>query len=106
MSFASALARLNSATLRTFAEAVVVRAGYPAFTGVFDHRTAEFDALADMPGDARGMFSGPVPVLTVDDVHAAALRQGDALTVAGVKYTVRDLQPDGQGLTVITLRLA
>jgi hypothetical protein len=106
MSFSAAMARLNSATLRTFAEAVVVRPGYPSFVGVFDHRTTEIDALSDMPGDGRGMFSGPVPVLTVDDVHAAGLRPDDALTVSSVKYTVRDLQPDGQGFTLITLRLA
>jgi hypothetical protein len=103
MRFSADMARLNSETLRTFAEAVVVRAGYPSFVGVFDHRTTEVDAL---PGEGQGMFSGPVPVLTVDAVHAAGLRPDDPLTVSSVKYTIRDLQPDGQGFTLITLRLA
>lgn len=106
MAFGAALARLNTTVLRTFAEVVVVRAGYPAFAGVFDHRSAEFDALADMPGDARGMFSGPVPVLTVADAQVNGLRPGEGLAVNGTAYTVRDLRPDGHGLTVITLRLA
>lgn len=106
MSFGAAMARLNQAVLRTFAEASVVRAGHPAFTGVFDHGTADVDVLATMPGEVRGLFSGPVPVLTVADADVAGLVHGDALTVDGVAHVVREVQPDGAGLTRILLKKA
>jgi hypothetical protein len=104
VSFGVALARLNQAVLRTFAEASVVRAGHPAFTGIFDHGTIAEDVLADMPGEVRGLFSGPVPVLTAADADITDLAYGDALTVNGVAYTVREMQPDGVGMTRILLK--
>jgi hypothetical protein len=104
MAFSAALARLNASTLRTFGEALVERGGYPACTGVFDHRTVAEDVLADMPGDVRGMFSGPVPILTLADADAVEVEYGSALTVDGVAYTVRESRPSGAGLTVLTLR--
>lgn len=106
MAFSAALARLNSATLKTFAEALVERAGYPVCTGVFDHRTVAEDALADMPGEVRGMFAGPVPIVTLADADAADITYGDVLSVDGQDYMVRQITPDGAGLTVLTLKRA
>jgi hypothetical protein len=106
MSFSSALARLNTAVLRTFAEVTVVRAGYPSFPAVFDQRTDTDDLLGEMPGGMSGMFSGPVPVLTVATGEVATVAYGEQLTVDGVVYTVRDIRPDGEGLTLIRLKRA
>lgn len=66
-----------------------------AVTGLFD---SAFD-------DPLGIGSSQ-PVLWVREAATGAIAQGAAITVGAVAYTVREVQPDGFGLTRLTLEKA
>lgn len=65
--------------------------GGVALTGIFD--AAYADALG---------IGGSAPVLTID-TDATTPAYGAAVTVAGVSYTVAEIQPDGTGMTRLLL---
>lgn len=67
-----------------------------------------FTAILDAPyAEALGM-SNSTPVLhaRTTDVNTAALTYNSAVTVGGTAYTVREIQPDGTGMTAIALEAA
>jgi len=74
-------------------EAVVTWKGNP-LTAVF----------SDYYIDAQGMESS-VPHLIVADSNVSGIAHGDAVTVDGTAYTVRGLEPNGFGLTLVILEL-
>lgn len=53
-------------------------------------------------------IANAVPVLHVQsaDVTAGAIATGGAITVDSVAYTVREIRPDGTGITVLGLERA
>lgn len=64
--------------------------------GIFDRTYAEVDA------GGVGIESRAPAFLTADD-FIPDLAEGDTLTINDVAYTVRDLQPDGTGQTLVIL---
>lgn len=62
--------------------------------GVMDARPTYLCRSDDLPGTARGGDVGDTLALALTDTHPA------------VTYKVIDLQPDGQGMTLITLGAA
>lgn len=66
-----------------------------AITVIFDRQF--LDELGVMEG------SDPQALATDADVAAAALAQDSQLTIRNVAYTVRKLEPDGTGTTVLQL---
>ena len=53
-------------------------------------------------GEAFGVGSAS-PVLTCASADVSTVTQGAAVTVGAVSYTVRAIEPDGQGVTVLRL---
>lgn len=45
----------------------------------------------------------PMCLLKTSDVAARSIAFGTTLTIAGTAYTVRGIQPDGTGMTVLAL---
>ena len=66
------------------------------FNAIFDNWHKEF-------GDDL-QLSGADPVLFVRDSDMTSLVQGSSLTVDGVVYKVRDVQPDGPGTVKLELK--
>jgi len=54
--------------------------------------------------DAQGMESS-IPSLIVADSVVSGIAHGDQVTVDGTGYTVRGIEPNGYGKTVIILEL-
>ena len=53
-----------------------------------------------------GLADATQPTALARSADVADLAQGCAFCVAGANWTVTDLQPDGTGMTTITLRAA
>lgn len=64
----------------------------PGFTAVLDREFVEVQGI-----------EGENPVLTCRTSDVPGLNHGDSLTVNSTGYTVRGIQHDGNGLTVIVL---
>jgi hypothetical protein len=65
------------------------------FTAIFD---AEYVGVGEL---AEVESSGPV--LTCQSTDVADLGHGETLTVDGVGYVIRAIQPDGTGVTLLRL---
>ena len=71
---------------------VVATIGSASVTGVFDMPTAESFGII-----------GSDPAFTCASADVSGVAAGQAVTIAGVGYTVTAVRPDGTGLTVLTL---
>jgi len=76
---------------RDFAEAVVV-AGQ-TINAVFDNDYARVGVL----------YATSDPVLTCRSADVSSVVRGAVVVARGVTYSVRDIQPDGTGVTVLQL---
>jgi hypothetical protein len=65
--------------------------------GIFDNEHVEVDA----GGSVTVSLQQPLFTCQTSDVSSAA--EGDAITISGTDYTVRDVRPDGTGVTVLVL---
>lgn len=70
--------------------------GTTQITGIFE---TDYRALDEDGMEIR--LSGPIFYARTADVPADA--QGKVLAVAGVNYTIVGVQPDGTGMTLLTL---
>lgn len=97
--FAALQARLTDAVITHLANAaatVVAASGQLVeVPGVFDDGHADAGLVAD---------TAPSFVAASADLPGASW--ADGVTVAGVRYSVTGVQPDGAGLTTLTLRRA
>lgn len=52
-----------------------------------------------------GMVSGTLPSVLArsSDIETAALTNGSTVTIDSVSYVIRTIEPDNEGLTVLTL---
>ena len=76
-----------------------------AFAATINER--KFNAIFDNWHKAFGddlQLSSSDPVLFVRDSDMAGLVQGVSLTVNGVVYKIRDVQPDGPGTVKLELK--
>ncbi len=64
--------------------------------GIFDAR----------PGQAFGYVDTVGPTFTFATAGWPAVARGAAITIASVAYTVTGIEPDGTGVTVVTLQRA
>ena len=64
--------------------------------GLFDN---DYVGVGDIPVDS----SGPAFTLASADVTTYEIAFGTVLTIESADYTVRSLQPDGHGITVLRL---
>lgn len=55
---------------------------------------------------AFGEVSGYSPTLEIDPAQSPALVTGAAVSVAGGEYTIAEIQPEHDGLTLLRLRKA
>lgn len=60
--------------------------------------------IASMNGQVDA--TEPMCVIKSSDVTAQALVFGSAITISGIAYKVRGIQPDGTGITTLMLELA
>lgn len=74
-----------------------VALGAATFAGIFDA-----EALAAM----GGMFDATGPQVLCRSSDVAAATGGSPISVRGVAYTVRSIQPDGTGMTLLRLETA
>lgn len=65
--------------------------------------------LFDVPGKAMNMFDGqmtttaPGCTMKSSDVTARSIAYGTSIAISGTTYTVTEIEPDGAGLTRLTL---
>lgn len=100
MTWASALARANRVTVGRFS-VEMTRADGTTFRGVPDTGHKGYDP------DGMGLglrLSGADPQFTCQSADVADLVQGEAVMLGETRYYVRDVQPDGEGVTKVTLR--
>ena len=105
MGFADLLAKANTTVLATFSEP----GGFTHHNGSVEGRS--ITGIFDEPGQRSALFAdGPgvistAPKLTVSDATAAGIDRRDALTrvKTGKTYYVIAPEPDGAGLTMLTL---
>jgi hypothetical protein len=97
MSFADLESRVNAACMRLLfnAEATPLVGGAP-FSVIFDAAfVSPLDPLASVAPAARVLDS---------DLAASDIAQGAVVSIRDVDYEVRELEPDGVGMTVLRLR--
>lgn len=63
-----------------------------------------FDNGSD--GALSGMLLGTNPTFTCSSTSASSASRGQTLVVNGVSYTVREVKPDGTGITLLELEKA
>ena len=62
-------------------------------TGILDNEFSEVGGVAST-----------VPVLWVRSIDIENDSRGDALTIGTTDYTIAEMQPDGQGITIVVLQ--
>jgi len=62
-----------------------------------------FDAVYS---EGFGMVGGSQPVLRCASADVTTVVEGTAITIGGVGYTARAVEPDGTGITLIRLEKA
>lgn len=77
-----------------FGVSATIAAG--SLQGIFDAR----------PGQAFGFVDTVGPTFTFATAGWPAVARGAAITIASVAYTVTGIEPDGTGVTVVTLQRA
>lgn len=82
-----------SALLRDFGTSVTLPSA-AVITAIFD---ADYVAVGDMAVESSG------PVLTCRTADVSGLSLGQSVTIDAQAYTVRSIQPDGTGVTVLRL---
>lgn len=96
---------VNTAVTRAFdddAPITLTRNGVEtAIEGIFDSRYYEVET-------GEGLVGGSTLTTTVSVDLAATgpIARGDGITARGTAYRVKDLRPDGQGMTVLELERA
>lgn len=79
--------------LRDFGTSVTLPSA-AVITGIFD---ADYVAVGDMAVESSG------PALTCRSADVSGLSLGQSVTISAQAYTVRSIQPDGTGVTVLRL---
>lgn len=106
MTVATRLGRLNAAVVSAtvgFGESVTL-AGGSIIYGIFDLPGPEAGGWGTDVGRLMRLGDQPNPSLTVSSTDAAAIAEGDTLTVRGLTYTVTRIhQADNIGLVLIDL---
>lgn len=70
--------------------------------GIFDD-----SYVLSQPGSEVGVQSvGPVFKCKLSDIESvsSSVRKGDKILINGINYSIQDSQPDGVGLTILTLK--
>jgi hypothetical protein len=97
MSFAALETRANAAVMRRLANARARRVGDATdFAVIFDRRFVE------VAGDVGATY----PVATAQDSDLTGFASNETqVEIGAVTYTVRDIQPDGTGMSVLVLEV-
>jgi hypothetical protein len=98
MTWATALQNLNQRSIGTFAEDLTL------FGGVVIKGVRDDDYRASDPGAFGLTLSASAPAFTCESKDVAELVQEDTVDIGDVRYTIRELQPDGQGHTRVILK--
>jgi hypothetical protein len=99
MSFADLEARTAASVMRVMANATALLTGGASFPVVFENAYA-----AAMGGNVSALQ--PQATATSADVSNRDIGFGFGLSINDTDYKVRDMQPDGTGLTLLILELA
>lgn len=51
-----------------------------------------------------GVVEGSNPIALCKDADVVGVLHGDSITIDSIVYTVREVQPDGSGMTLLQLR--
>ena len=97
------LAKVNATLLRVHGESVRVNGA--DITAIVDQPSALIKARALDGGTVIGqeVEQQELPTLWADEAAVASVTEGDAAIVRGTEYRVARLDPDGTGLTLLTL---
>lgn len=68
--------------------------------------TASVSVIFDAAYAGALGVAGSAPTLLVVSADVAGVARGDAVTISGSSYTVTNIEPDGTGLTRLTLQEA
>jgi len=68
--------------------------GVNTFNGIFEHSFLELNSIAG---------EHPTFLAETSELSTYSVAVGDTITINGTSYTVRVLQPDGTGFTLIIL---
>ncbi|MGY8903209.1 MAG: head-tail joining protein [Burkholderiales bacterium] len=95
MSFAELEARSANAVMSSIANATATVSGGASFSVIFNRNYV----------DALGISTNQ-PAAVCADADCASLTLGSVITIGATTYTVREVQPDGTGITTLLLELA
>jgi len=101
MTVASRHARVASHVVRVHGETVTL-AGGSTVQGVFDLFGPRADGDSET-GRSMRISQQHNPTLALRDADASTLAEGDTLTIRGDDWRIARLDPDGYGLTMISL---
>ncbi len=86
-----------SVLLNTDHFATAATVGAATVNGIFDESFVEINGVESL---------SPTFYCASADVTANSMADGTAITIGGTGYTVRGVQPDGSGMTLLILELA
>lgn len=95
--FAALQDRLNGAVFARLSNAEATLPGGAQVAIIFDNGYVQ--ALG-------GMAESSMPSCQIASTDAAALVQGSAITISAVAYQVKEVHPDGTGITTLVLERA
>jgi len=101
MTVASRHARVASHVVRVHGETVTLADGEKV-QGVFDLFGLSADGDTET-GRSMRLSQQHNPTLALRDADAATLAEGDTLTIRGDEWRIARLDPDGYGLTMLSL---
>lgn len=93
MTFAALQSRVNAAVAEKLLTDAATLNGV-AITGKFDNGSAS---------GLSNMMLGSNPTFTCKTADAGSSSRGQTLVVDGVSYTVREVKPDGTGISLLEL---
>src|SRR5574340_1238381 len=99
MTFLADIAADRAAFLADFGETVT----YTAYGAAPASITAIFDDASKLADLDMGGVRGTEPQLLCSDADIPNISKRDTFTVRSVLYKVKDIQPDGTGMTVVIL---
>lgn len=91
MAFAEDMSAFFNAETPGYSQATI---GAAHVDGIFSTDYADY---------GNGLVSGSAPVFTCATADVTSVVEGTAITISAVGYTVRGIEPDGTGVTLLRL---
>lgn len=99
MGFSNQTGLVNASVIRIFGRLVTIDG--TSVTGMFDNQYRTVDPLNGLALEVGHSTTDPVLWVRTDDVPDPTV--GVTVSVDGIDYVIRDIEPDGTGITRLVL---